>query len=193
LFPTLPPNVTPRNRRLLKALGRFGMRVMRWDIAGEIPDLPKFVLVVAPHTSNWDFIVALLADLAIDMDAAWMGKHTIFVGPVGRWLRGLGGIPVVRHAAHNVVSQMADEFARRERLILAITPEGTRKRVARWKTGYWHIAHQAGVPILPVGLDFARRQVVIGQPMPTSDSHEHDEAALKAFFRTITPRHPRRA
>jgi 1-acyl-sn-glycerol-3-phosphate acyltransferase len=88
---------------------------------------------------------------------------------------------------------MVDEFARRERLILAITPEGTRKRVARWKTGYWHIAHGAGVPILPVGLDFARRKVVIGQPMPTSDSHEHDEAALKAFFRTITPRHPRRA
>jgi 1-acyl-sn-glycerol-3-phosphate acyltransferase len=175
---------------VLRTIGRFGMSFLRWDIEGEIPDVPRFVLVVAPHTSNWDFIVALLADLAIDMDAAWMGKHTIFRGPVGTWLRGLGGIPVERHAAHNVVAQMVDEFARRERLILAIAPEGTRKRVERWKSGYWHIARQVGVPILPVGLDFGRRRVVIGKVRWTTESHEHDEAGLKAFFATITPRHP---
>lgn len=189
-LPSLPPNITPRNRGGLKALGRTGLRLLRWDLVGELPDLPKFVLVVAPHTSNWDFIVALLANLAIDMDAAWMAKHTIFVGPLGTWMRGLGGIPVVRHASHNVVAQMVEEFARRERMILALAPEGTRKNVQRWKTGYWHIASQARVPILPVGLDFGRRAVVIGTPVTTTDSHEHDEAGLMRFFDQMTPRNP---
>lgn len=192
-LPTLPPSINRRQRRLLQRIGTAGMSLLRWNIEGELPDVPKFVLIVAPHTSNWDFVVALCADLALDMDAAWMGKHTIFVGPFGTWLRGLGGIPVVRHAAHNVVAQMVAEFERRDRLILAIAPEGTRKRVERWKSGYWHIAHDAGVPILPVGLDFGRRVIVIGEPFTTTDSHERDEAVLQRFFAGITPRHPRLA
>jgi 1-acyl-sn-glycerol-3-phosphate acyltransferase len=166
------------------------MTVLRWTIEGDIPDLPKFVLIIAPHTSNWDFVVALFADLALDLEAAWMGKHTIFRGAFGTWLRGLGGIPVVRHEAHNVVAQMVGEFGRRDRMILAIAPEGTRKKVERWKSGYWHIAHDAGVPILPIGLDFGRRAIVIGTPLTTSDSHQRDEAILKEFFAGITPRHP---
>lgn len=189
-LPALPPNIRPRNRRGLQTLGITGLRLMRWEITGELPDLPKFVLIVAPHTSNWDFVVALLANLAIDMDAAWMAKHTIFVGPIGRWFRGLGGIPVVRHASQNVVAQMVDEFNRRDRMILAIAPEGTRKSVRRWKTGYWHIASQAGVPILPVGLDFGRRAVVIGAPVTTTSSHADDEAKLIRFFDQMTPRNP---
>jgi len=190
-IPTLPPNVARRNRPALRALGRAGLGLLRWNIEGEIPDLPRFVLIMAPHTSNWDFVVALLADLALDMEASWMGKHTIFRGPFGRWLRGLGGIPVVRHAAHNVVTQMVAEFSRRERMVLGIAPEGTRKRVQRWKSGYWFIARAAGVPILPAGLDFGRRAIVIGPLRHTTGSLEDDEAALQAFFATITPRHPR--
>lgn len=167
------------------------MKALRWTILGDLPDTPRFVLIVAPHTSNWDFVVALLADLALDMDAAWMGKHTIFVGPFGRWLHGLGGIPVIRHAAHNVVAQMVSEFARRDRMILALAPEGTRRKVKRWKSGYWHIAHAVGVPILPVGLDYRRRAIVIGELLQPGDSHEDDEATLLRFFAGITPRHPR--
>jgi len=178
---------------VLQQLGKAGMHLLRWNIEGEIPDVRKFVLIVAPHTSNWDFVVALFADLALDMEAAWMGKHTIFVGPFGTWLRGLGGIPVVRHAAHNVVAQMVEEFGRRDRMILAIAPEGTRRKVARWKSGYWHIAHDAGVPILPVGLDFGRRVIVIGDLLQPTGSHEQDESRLRDFFATITPRHPRLA
>lgn len=192
-IPSLPPGVARRNRPVLRALGRAGLALMRWDIEGEIPDLPKFVLIMAPHTSNWDFVVALLADLALDMEASWMGKHTIFKGAFGTWLRGLGGIPVVRHAAHNVVTQMVGEFRRRDRMILGIAPEGTRKQVARWKSGYWHIAHGAGVPILPAGLDFGRRTIVIGPLRHTTGSLEADEGALLSFFATITPRHPRLA
>jgi 1-acyl-sn-glycerol-3-phosphate acyltransferase len=166
------------------------MTLLRWNIEGEIPNLPKFVLIMAPHTSNWDFVVAVLADLALDMEAAWMGKHTIFRGAFGTWLRGIGGIPVVRHAAHNVVSQLVAEFAKRDRMILGIAPEGTRKRVARWKSGYWHIARGAGVPIVPAGIDFGRRVIVIGPALTTSDSLERDEATLLQFYVGVTPRHP---
>lgn len=190
IVPSLPPNVPRRNRRLLQRWGRLGMRLLRWRIDGEIPDLRKFVLIVAPHTSNWDFVVGLSCDLALDMDAVWLAKHTIFVGPFGKWLKSLGGIPVVRSSAHNVVSQVAAEFARRDQMILGIAPEGTRRKVESWRSGYWHIARAAGVPILPVGLDYARRAAVIGTLRTPTDSLAEDEAVFKKFFAGITPRRP---
>jgi len=188
--PALPASVPRRGRHVLKAFGRFGLTALRWRIDGQIPDLKKFVLIVAPHTSNWDFVVAMCCDLALDMDAGWLGKHTIFVGPFGRWLKSLGGIPVVRGSAHNIVSQVAGEFAKRDRMVLALAPEGTRRKVDSWRSGYWHIARAAGVPILPVGLDFGKRAAVIGELRSPTDSIEEDEAVFKAFFARITPKIP---
>lgn len=188
--PVLPPNVPRRNRRVLQRVALAGLRLMRWRVDGEFPDLRKFVIIVAPHTSNWDFVVGLFSDLALDLDAVWLAKHTIFVGPFGSWLKSLGGIPVVRSASHNVVSQVAAEFARRDQMILAIAPEGTRSKVEAWKSGYWHIARAAGVPIVPVGLDFGRRAAVIGPVRSTTDSLEEDEAFFKQFLADITPKNP---
>ena len=190
LVPALPPNVPRRNRRVLQRIALAGLRLTNWRVVGEFPDLRKFVIIVAPHTSNWDFVAGLFCDLALDLDAVWLAKHTIFVGPFGSWLKSLGGIPVVRSASHNVVSQVAAEFARRDQMILAIAPEGTRSKVEAWKSGYWHIARAAGVPIVPVGLDFVRRAAVIGPLRITTDSLEEDEAVLKAFFADITPKNP---
>jgi len=190
LVSALPPQVPRRNRRVLQRIALGGLRLMRWRVIGEFPDLRKFVIIVAPHTSNWDFVVGLLCDLALDLDAVWLAKHTIFVGPFGSWLKSLGGIPVVRSASHNVVSQVAAEFARRDKMVLAIAPEGTRSKVEAWKSGYWHIARAAGVPIVPVGLDFARRAAVIGPLRSTTGSLEEDEGVLKAFFADITPKNP---
>lgn len=190
LVPALPPNVPRRGRRVLQRIALAGLRLTNWRVVGEFPDLRKFVIIVAPHTSNWDFVAGLFCDLALDLDAVWLAKHTIFVGPFGSWLKSLGGIPVVRSASHNVVSQVAAEFARRERMILAIAPEGTRSKVEAWKSGYWHIARAAGVPIVPVGLDFVRQAAVIGPLRFTTDSLDNDEAVLKAFFADITPKNP---
>lgn len=189
----LPPNVPRRHRGLLQRVGRLGMRILGWRIDGRLPDLAKFVIIVVPHTSNWDFFVGLFCDLALDMDASWLAKHTIFRGPFGPLLKSLGGIPVVRSASHNVVSQVAAEFDRRDQLVLAITPEGTRRKVKSWKSGYWHIARAAGVPILPVGLDYARRAAVIGPLREPTDSIEDDEAEFRRFFAGITPKRPDRA
>jgi 1-acyl-sn-glycerol-3-phosphate acyltransferase len=166
------------------------MRWMRWRVDGNFPDLRKFVIVVAPHTSNWDFVVALFCDLALDLEAGFLAKHTIFVGPFGRWLKSLGGIPVVRSASHNVVAEVSAEFARRDRMVLAIAPEGTRRKVTSWKSGYWHIARAAGVPIVPVGLDFAKRAAVVGPVRHLTDSLSDDEAALREFFAGVTPKRP---
>ena len=166
------------------------MRVLGWDIDGQMPDLPKFVIIVVPHTSNWDFFVGLSCDLALDMNASWLAKHSIFKGPWGGLLKSLGGIPIDRRSAHNVVAQVADEFRRRDQLVLAVTPEGTRKKVASWKSGYWHIAREANVAIVPVGLDYRRRAAVIGEPRYATDVIENDEAVFKAFFDTITPKRP---
>lgn len=190
MVPPMPASVPRRGRRGLQRLGRLGMRLMGWRIEGGIPDLEKFVIIVAPHTSNWDFVAALFCDLALDLDARFLAKHSIFIGPFGTWLKSLGGIPVVRSASHNVVGQVATEFARRERMVLAVAPEGTRRKVESWKSGYWHIARAAGVPILPVGLDFAKRAAVIGTPRLTTGSLEDDEAAFKEFFHHVTPRRP---
>ena len=188
--PVLPPDVPRRRRGVLRRIGALAMRLTRWRIEGAFPDLPKFLIIVAPHTSNWDFFAGLMCDLALDLDAGFLAKHTIFVGPFGAWLKSLGGIPVVRSASHNVVSQVAAEFARRETLVLAITPEGTRKKVDAWKSGYWHIARAAGVPIVPVGLVFKRRAAVIGPMRYPTDSLADDEAEFKAFFARISPRNP---
>ena len=190
LVPALPPNVPRRRKGFLRRVGRLGMRLLGWRVVGQFPDLPKFVIIVAPHTSNWDFICALFCDLALDLEAGFLAKHTIFVGPFGRWLQSLGGIPVVRSASHNVVTQVAAEFARREQMVLAIAPEGTRRKVETWKSGYWHIARAAGVPIVPVGLDFAKRAAVIGPLRFPTESLEQDEEEFRKFFATITPKHP---
>jgi 1-acyl-sn-glycerol-3-phosphate acyltransferase len=171
-------------------VGKLGMRLLGWRVEGRFPDLSKFVIIVAPHTSNWDFICALFCDLALDLEAGFLAKHTIFIGPFGGWLRSLGGIPVVRSASHNVVSQVAAEFARRDRMVLAVAPEGTRRKVTTWKSGYWHIARAAGVPIVPVGLDFARKAAVIGPLHHPTESIEADEAVFKKFFAVITPKRP---
>ena len=158
------------------------LSLMRWDVTGTIPDRPKLVIIAAPHTSNWDFVVAIAARLAMGIDVRWLGKHTLFKGPFGAAMRALGGLPVDRSSSHDVVGQMVDRFARADRLIVGIAPEGTRKRVERWRTGFYHIAHGAGVPIVPVALNFAARAIQIGEPFTTSGDVEKDIAALQQRF-----------
>ena len=166
------------------------LRRAGWRVVGNFPDLPKFVCIMAPHTSNWDFFVAVTVKFALGVRAVWIGKDTLFRWPVRGFLQRLGGIPVVRSAPHAVVQRIADEFAVRDRMIFALAPEGTRKRVERWRSGYWHVAHTAGVPIVPVGFDFALRTVFIGPPITTTDSLEDDERRLRDYVRGIVPKHP---
>jgi len=164
-------------------LGALGFRV-----EGDLPNLPKFVIIAAPHTSNWDFPVGLAAKLALGLGAVWIGKHTIFWGPFAPILRAVGGIPVDRSASSDVVGQIVAEFARRPQMVFALAPEGTRKKVERWKTGFYHVARGANVPIVPVALDFGSRAVRILPPFTTTGNVESDIAELRRLFEGVKGR-----
>ena len=164
---------------------------MGWDVTGEIPNIPKLVIIAAPHTSNWDFIVGVAAKLALRLDVMWLGKDTLFRGPLGALMRQLGGRPVDRSASNDVVKNVVQEFQRRDRLVLALAPEGTRKRVERWRTGFYHIAHAARVPIVPVALNFGEREIQIGAPFTTTGDVDADIRALQQRFAGVRGRRER--
>ncbi|HEU4993323.1 MAG TPA: lysophospholipid acyltransferase family protein [Gemmatimonadaceae bacterium] len=165
-----------------RALGRWTLRLMGWRIEGDIPNLPKLVIIVAPHTSNWDFVVGLAAKMSLGLRVLFLGKDSLFRFPLGTLMRAWGGIPVDRATSHDVVSGIVDEFRRRDRLVLAIAPEGTRKAVERWRTGFYHIAHGAGVPIVPVALNFGARAVQVLPPFTTTGDAESDVKQLQRRF-----------
>ena len=157
-----------------------------------MPACRRFVLIVAPHTSNWDFIVALLAMFATDLRVSWLGKHTIFRFPLGPLLRWLGGEPVDRSAAHGTVGTAIEHFRTRPQWVLALSPEGTRRRVEQWKTGFHRIAVGASVPVVPVWIDYQARQVGIGARFSPGPDEAADVATLHALFHKEMARHPER-
>lgn len=190
VIPTLPARLPRHGSSRAQRLGYWVLVRLGWQIRGELPDLPKLVAAVAPHTSNWDFIVAFAASLALGLKISFLGKHSIFVWPVRNFLLRFGGIPVERSQRHGIVPQLVETFAREPSLLLGIAPEGTRKKVASWKSGFWHIAKQAGVPIQLVGLDFKTKSVVFGPLIQPGDSFDADYPKMYAFFAQMQPRFP---
>ena len=152
-IPRLGASVPRRGSALLRRAGQAMLAVIGWRIEGEIPDLPKFVIAVAPHTSNWDFVVGMAVMFALDLRLSFLGKHTLFRGPLAPFLRWLGGIAVDRDNHHGVVGDAVRGFEDSPQRVLAIAPEGTRKPVAHFKSGFLHIARAAGVPVVLATLD----------------------------------------
>ena len=147
-----------------------------------MPDRAKLVLIAAPHSSWWDGVWGLLMKSALGLDVSFMAKRELFTGPLGWLLRRAGGVPIERSESSGVVEQMTARFAASERLWLGIAPEGTRKRVAKWKNGFWHIARNAGVPILPVYFDYPSRTIGFGPLFEPTADLAADLAALHAFY-----------
>ncbi len=171
-----------RGNRFSRWVGRLGLRVLGgWKVVGQMPDIKKAIVPAAPHTSNWDFFVGIFAMLALGLRISFLGKHQIFIFPVRRILIWLGGIPVNRASSQGVVGDITVAFAERESLILALSPEGTRKKVVNWRTGFLYMARDAKVPVVPVALDFSRREIRIGQPIEINDDIDAGLAAVKAF------------
>lgn len=179
-----------RGNAVSRALGRVLLGLAGWRIEGALPPLPKFVVIVAPHTSNWDFFIGLLGMLTTGLRASWLGKHTIFRFPLSPLLRWLGGEPVDRSAPHGVVGTAVARFRERTQWVLGLAPEGTRRRVIAWKTGFLRIATDAGAPIVPVWLDYPARVIGIGAPVWPSGDEPADIARLRAVFRSDMARHP---
>lgn len=182
LVPELGPNVPRQGGALTAAVGRLALRLVRWRFEGGVPDVARAVLIVAPHTSNWDFPLGLAVKFALRLRVNWLGKHTIFRHGLGHVWRPLGGIPVDRRAAAGVVSQVLAEFRRRDRLLLGVAPEGTRKQVPQWKSGFYRIAQAAGVPIVPVAFDYSRRVIVFFPLFEPTGDYDADLARLQSLY-----------
>lgn len=187
MIPEPSPSLPRRGGPIRAAIGRLILRLAGWRIDPVLPDVPKFVVIAAPHSSAWDFFVGIALVLTLRLDVRFLGKAELFRGPLGPIMRGLGGMPVDREKPQGMVDQTMAMFAASERLIVALAPEGTRKPVAKWKSGFYRIAVGAGVPIVPGYFDNRRKVVGMGPPFyPTGDA-EADIAALRAFY-TPLPR-----
>jgi len=185
-----PNDSNYRHNPFTEWLGRAILKLMGWQISGELPKLDKFVVIIAHHTSNWDFIVLLAVKFKLYLNARWFGKHTIFRFPVNGLLRRMGGVPIRRHLKEGVVGQAIDEFRNRRQFILAITPEGTRKKVERWKMGFYHIAKGADVPIVLIAVDYPKRCVTLGSAFYPTDDEVIDMQNILAFYRDFVPKKP---
>jgi len=172
------------------SMGRAWMALFGWKVIGEVPPGNKFVLVGAPHTSNWDFPFAIAACFVYRIKIHWMGKDSLFRWPYGWFMRLLGGIPIDRSKHHGSVRQIANAFTQRDELIVVIAAKGTRKKTEYWKSGFYWIAHTAQVPILCGYLDYKNKQARIGLSLMPSGNVKHDMARIREFFGELHGRQP---
>lgn len=182
--PVLPPRAPhARPGGLGRWIGRTVLRLGGWRMVGELPDVPKLVLIGAPHSSNWDGVWGFAAKLAIGLDARILGKDTLFRIPgLGLLLRRLGVIPVDRSNPRGVTDQAAAMIREADRLWFALAPEGTRRPVERWKSGFWKIARAADVPVLPVYFHYPDRVIGVGPLWRMGDDFATDMARIRAWY-----------
>lgn len=181
---------TPVVSYLCHVLSKFALRLLGWELCGEVPRQKKIMLIAGPHTSNWDFVLLLAVMFNHHMEIHWLGKHTLFRQPFRAITKWFGGIPVNRGKATNVARQVVDVYHTSERLIVLITPEGTRSKVHEWKTGFYRIAEGAGIPIVLGFCDFSRKQVGFGPTFEPSGDLAKDLPLIKAFYEGKTGKNP---
>ena len=187
----LPPSA-PRVRRgtgFARWFGRTLLRLGGWRMVGEFPDLPRVVLIGAPHSSNWDGVWGFAAKMALGLDIKILGKHQLFWWPLGVLMRRLGVIAVDRTAAHGVVEQAAALLRTNDKFWFGLAPEGTRKPVERWKPGFWKIARAAGVPVVPAYFHYPDKIIGIGPVFELTDDMMGDIARIRAWYRPWQGRH----
>jgi 1-acyl-sn-glycerol-3-phosphate acyltransferase len=181
---------TPIINTLMRWFSLGMLRLLGWRVYGKKPVQKKYVLIAAPHTSNWDFPIGLMVCFALDLRVYWMGKDSLFPWPVGWLMRWLGGIPVDRSKSGNLVQGTIDAFDQNRQLVVAIPPEGTRSKVTRWKTGFYYIAQGAKVPIGLGFIDFKRKLAGIDQIFQPTGDIESDMVEIQQFYKGITGKNP---
>lgn len=191
VVPPVPPDAPTFANSFVRSVGRLGLRILGWKVRGDIPNISKAVFAAAPHTSNWDFITAMFAVMALGVKISFLMKKEAFVWPFKRLFMALGGIPLDRGAADDIVSQIAQWFDKSERLWVVITPEGTRKRVDKWKTGFLRTAEAADVPIILVGWDYPSKTLFVDKLWYASGDAENDAQAIRQYMtEKYKGRHP---
>lgn len=185
----LPPSAPRAGHAFGRWLGRTVLRLGGWKVVGEFPDLPKLMIIAAPHSSGWDAVWGLAAKLALGVDVKFMAKAELFRGPLGWLLRRLGIFPVDRAAPGGIVGEVAAKYRQSERLWLGVAPEGTRRRVERWKSGFWRIAREAGVPVLCAYFHYPEKTIGVGALFELGDDLEADMARIRAWYRPWVGKH----
>jgi 1-acyl-sn-glycerol-3-phosphate acyltransferase len=184
---------TPVLSFVFHILSRIIMRLLGWRVDGELPDLPKYVLIGAPHTSNWDFVLFLGLIFYLRADARFMAKAELFRFPIGWFFRYCGGYPVDRKKSTGLVEQMVNAINKEDRFILTIAPEGTRHYVSDWKRGFYHIAKGVGIPIVMAQVDGRHKTVrILKDVFHPTDDIEADMQAIKGSFEGVLGIKPRR-
>lgn len=179
--------------KLLKLICETLFKITGWKFSGIPVPAEKIIVISAFHTSNWDFLLCMGSQFISGRRVRWFGKHSLFYPPFGFIMRALGGIPVNRSHKQGLVASMTEAFDREERIILAIFPEGTRKKNGNWKTGFYQIATATGAPIQCMALDYATKTIKFGTPFHVSGNLEQDFQKLREFFATSTPKYPEKA
>ncbi len=190
MFPDIPEELPKANHNLAKKLARKILTVSGWQVVGQFPKEKKFILIVAPHTSNWDFIVAMLVMLALNINVRFMGKKSIFIGPFKWLLESLGGVAIDRQHPHGIVGQMVSLFNNSEKMILGLAPEGTRSKTVEWKKGFLYIANQANVPVIPISLDFAKKEVEILPQHQVCHDIDKSLTQIKSLYSQVCAKNP---
>lgn len=175
---------------MLQKLSRIILKAFGWNVTGDAPNVQKLVIIGAPHTSNWDFPLSLLSLSALGLKFSWVGKHTLFTPPFHLLFKAIGGIPVNRTKRSSFLDKISNEFTHRDRLILAIAPEGTRSKTDHWKAGFYYIAMAANVEICMGYVDYKTKSVGLGPHFKPTGNVLKDFASIESFYREICGKHP---
>ncbi len=183
---------TPIISPILRFISNSIMRLLGWHVEGTLPDLPKYIIIGAPHTSNWDFLLFLGVIFRLKADVRYMGKAELFRNPFGWFFYWCGGIPVDRKKSSGLVEQMVEACNKSDKFILTIAPEGTRHYVSEWKMGFYHIAKSAGIPLVMAKVDGKHKTLHVGQVYQLTNNMEDDIKAIKGLFDGIVGVNPRK-
>ena len=184
---------TPVLKHFMMGISLFFMKILGWKKAGRLPDEKKFIVIVAPHTSAWDVFYGAILAFAFRLDPCFIAKKELFRMPLGLLMKWMGGIPVDRGSKSHTVGQMTDLFNKNEKFILALAPEGTRHKAKGWKSGFYHIAEEAHVPVQLAFLDYPTKTGGAGPLIYPSNDLERDMEKIGAFYGTVKGKYPDKA
>jgi 1-acyl-sn-glycerol-3-phosphate acyltransferase len=184
------PHAGPSVGPIRHWIGKTWLKVFGWKTVGEVPPVPRAIFVAHPHTTGWDLPFTLAVAWSMRMNISWVGKNTLFRGPLKYFFRALGGVPVDRSKRNNQVKAIADAICNEERVYLAIAPSGTRTRKDHWKSGFYHISREANVPLLLAFMDYAKKQGGLGPVFMPSGDVKADMDVIRAFYDGVRGKHP---
>ena len=187
-----PEHLRANRSAFAQWFGRSVLKLFGWRVEGQIPNLQRLLIIGAPHTSNWDFVYAMATILGLNIRMHWLAKHTIFKPGVRWFMEWLGGIPVNRSKPQHVVANVADLVERERGIVIGLAPEGTRKKVDKWKNGFLRMAEATGCTIFMIGMDFAGKRVVLGDTFEPTGNHEADLAAIMEHYKRYNGKFPER-